>query len=872
MIIKSCYIENFGKFNDKTFEFTPSLNVIKEDNGWGKSTLAMFIRSMFYGLQYKRTSKLYERNKYIPWQGGNFGGSLIFEIDSRQYRIERFFGETNTKNDTFKLYNAKLNIESKDYSDKIGEEIFGVDCDSFDKSVFIALDNKKPEISDKITERLNELVSKKKETCNIKDALDKLDKYSTEIAAKRGKGGELNRLKENLDIAKSNIRACKIAGKEGTIIESGILQRKDTLKKHEKDADDLKKQIENTTLYIKKENYNNLIENKNNIDEKLSSLSGFFNNNIPKKNEIDENVERAINLNILKNKLKQYGDINEVYKEIKEYKELFDAETLREAHIDVCEDNINQYNECLRKINEVSLLEDEKNRYKYLNNKYGDCKDSIKKIDTYISKYNDLSNIDISMESKKQNIKLLKDISNNSNNKYKPSNKSFITIGILVLLIGLIMTFVIPPVGIGLLVIGIGFIVGSFVVKGKVKDNSTNQGDYNLEQEKSSLDDLELKRTNIENELDQFIKSIKGNFEKTDTTKILNEIKEDSFNLNNLANKESIYKYTYKKEQLEMSQCKNIVDSFLYKYRKVYPNYKDEKLISLLRSDFQRYNLLSKESSDYEATKTDVSYIATKLDEFLKNCNIEKDLSEIKQMEIIRDNYKEYNKLLDEQISINKKFEDFINNNDINSITALVKPTDNKAYLEDKLLEINKKIQEIRSALTLKEQELIDKNNIFEKVSEYEDEARNLEVNIALLEDKKKIIDATIEYLEIANDNLAEAYMTPMNKCFKKYLLLIDNNNETVKLDSNLSSVIRSGAKTIAGEYYSSGYKDLVTICTKLALFDVIFKKEKPFIIFDDPFVNLDDKKIEKGTQLIKSLAQKHQIIYFTCHDSRAVI
>ena len=49
----------------------------------------------------------------------------------------------------------------------------------------------------------------------------------------------------------------------------------------------------------------------------------------------------------------------------------------------------------------------------------------------------------------------------------------------------------------------------------------------------------------------------------------------------------------------------------------------------------------------------------------------------------------------------------------------------------------------------------------------------------------------------------------------------------------------------------------------------MLFTKEKPFLILDDPFTNLDDEKIKNAIDLIKKLSEEYQIIYFVCHDSR---
>ena len=133
-----CYIENFGGLHQYKLSFSPTLTVIKESNGFGKSTLAAFIRIMFFGMP--RSGKLLEKNdrkRYLPWQGGTYGGYLEFEYEGIVYRIERTFGSV-PKEDTFQLYTLSPLKKCSRFSENIGEELFQVSAESFEKTTYIS--------------------------------------------------------------------------------------------------------------------------------------------------------------------------------------------------------------------------------------------------------------------------------------------------------------------------------------------------------------------------------------------------------------------------------------------------------------------------------------------------------------------------------------------------------------------------------------------------------------------------------------------------------------------------------------------------------------------------------------------------------------
>ena len=108
-----------------------------------------------------------------------------------------------------------------------------------------------------------------------------------------------------------------------------------------------------------------------------------------------------------------------------------------------------------------------------------------------------------------------------------------------------------------------------------------------------------------------------------------------------------------------------------------------------------------------------------------------------------------------------------------------------------------------------------------------------------------------------------------MQDSLNKYLNKIVESGFNAQIDIDLNVSVQEIDGERHTDYYSKGYQNLIEICKRFALTDVLFKKEKPFIILDDPFYNLDDQKIKNALALINELSKDYQIIYFICHDSR---
>lgn len=151
MKLIKCHINAFGKLENKDFDFSHGVNMFFGNNGIGKTTLTIFLKAMFYGMAKKGNSKAYavERSKYMPWNGGVYGGSLTFEIDKNVYTIVRQFAQT-PEGDSFQLIDEKTGLISNAYTKEIGLEIFGVGVETFEITAFLSQEGSLNNLNDEV--------------------------------------------------------------------------------------------------------------------------------------------------------------------------------------------------------------------------------------------------------------------------------------------------------------------------------------------------------------------------------------------------------------------------------------------------------------------------------------------------------------------------------------------------------------------------------------------------------------------------------------------------------------------------------------------------------------------------------------------------
>ncbi|MBO5022144.1 MAG: AAA family ATPase [Clostridia bacterium] len=202
MKITKIYIQNFGKLQNITIDFQDGINQFCYENGYGKTTLSIFIKAMFYGMTASRENIKTERKKYTPWQGGTYGGYVEFESQNTPYRITRNFAKT-PEGDFCQLLNLATNKVVDLQGKEIGEVLFEIGRETFQTTAFFPQLNFAVTTNDETSANLLGLDKFKNDLANLKGAISQIKKKLTEVKKEKGDKSKT----ENLRIEFQNLQA-----------------------------------------------------------------------------------------------------------------------------------------------------------------------------------------------------------------------------------------------------------------------------------------------------------------------------------------------------------------------------------------------------------------------------------------------------------------------------------------------------------------------------------------------------------------------------------------------------------------------------------------------------------------------------------------
>lgn len=774
-----CHIENFGKLSGYDYEFEDGLNTIKEDNGYGKTTFASFIKAMFYGMESKRNTKmLIDRKKYMPWQGGAFGGNIEFEIGSKQYKIERFFGKKEA-DDTFKLYDLSTNLESLDYTQNIGEEIFNLNKEAYERSTFISGQNMETSMNDSINAKLGNVLESENDVNTSEKAIKLLDD-AIKNYKKTGSRGEINEKSLEKANLEKKLEQAKIDEKNLAERKAKYKALKEELKGKEEEKENLNKLL---TMKIQEETKNAKLENyrmlKNNLDEARKNLEQtelFFKEGVPSDEEIETLIEKSFLIEKYRVEVNNYEDSMVESDEIKKFKSLFSDKRISEEIIN-------------EKISDYKSINDIDNQIKVNEEKEAGLAKEVKEL-------NKQRNVD-------KTLCIILGV--------------MICIGLALGIYGFIKQYM--QIATGGTIFGIIIAICALIKINSYSRQNKKRTEKDDERKDISefVDKLKEKKYNLKMEVEAFA-DLYSSDSQADVLIRLTEIKSEFNKYEGMINNENMIIQKQKDITEKLNELEESIKSYFSKY---FPD-TTQSYVAYAQEMKVKKGLLMKQQQDFEA-KLQMS------EEYKKQNKIE-ELAHTKSFNMVSIDKNE----IEERIK--------------NITLEINKINDEKNYLKNQ-------IELLESSLD----GVFDVENRIDELSQKINEMTRI----------CGVLEKTKTLLETAKEQFSSHYLTNMKKGFVQKLKLISGQDIDASLDVNLNVQINEQGSGKEINYFSTGYKDLIYICMRLSLIDCLFEAEKPFVILDDPFVNLDEGKIRSAMDLLREISGEYQIIYFVCHESR---
>ena len=422
--------------------------------------------------------------------------------------------------------------------------------------------------------------------------------------------------------------------------------------------------------------------------------------------------------------------------------------------------------------------------------------------------------------------------------------------------IGGILSFKVMAVGITLIIAGI-FISGLSGRVGSIKKKQHDETFRNMSEESAE------RQKAMESELEADRKSI------ADTQDIVRSFCEKygiAYNMDNM--------------EWELSKLRHDIEN--YRELKVREAQQDDsgihEEISLLEGRIQRdtadfiriNNELSKQKAYSRQYEKQIDGITQFLKSYVKDYSDEDSVGEM---------LRRLDKKLDEYYRAKSEYEnavsaknDFETGTDI-SLFAADEDEDDNISLED----IAADMSQTDIIIENYSEQIAQCNRQLENLQIQAEECENFRQELNELESvqeneikKERLLKLTKQIMEDSKQSFTAKYMEPVMAGFRKYFkILAGYEPDTFSMDADTKLTVMEQNMPRDIGYLSAGKQDLVGICMRMALVEAMYKDEKPFLLFDDPFVNMDDNNIKGAMKLLDEIAKDYQVIYFTCSESR---
>ena len=141
----------------------------------------------------------------------------------------------------------------------------------------------------------------------------------------------------------------------------------------------------------------------------------------------------------------------------------------------------------------------------------------------------------------------------------------------------------------------------------------------------------------------------------------------------------------------------------------------------------------------------------------------------------------------------------------------------------------------------------------------------------AELEENKKIGKRWHKIREVFNtckESIGNVSVDKIQESFRKYMDKLSDITVTSIDSENQLINMEHGGHRMDNSIMSAGTEDVAALAFRLAVLENSDMDNGMFVVFDDPFVNMDPERTAAAFDLVKDFASDKQVIFFAC-DSK---
>ena len=870
-----CHIENFGKLSDFTYDFSEGCNTICEENGWGKSTLASFLRVMLYGFRNegKRDPLENERKRYAPWQKGVYGGELQFESDGKVYSVRRIFGNKAAE-DEFQLTDARTHLPSSDFSQKLGEELFQIDGGSFERTIFISQNDCETFVTDGINAKIGNLAENTDDINNFETADKRLNDLLNSMSPSR-KTGSIRRDKDRITELKTQIRN----GQEiQNTMESIAARRKAVIEERERLAAELAElQVKQRELggykdrQARKEKYLDLTAKLAEREKLLKEAESYFNGVIPLETDLREETA-AYNRGISIHKAMEiYCLTEEEQEQLKTPFPKVDREQLEEKYAEA--EELERLKNSSR---DIGLSAEETRRLQDLTGYFADGMPQEQEILRVKEIWTGRLEKKSLLQAKEIQKKTLEAIQAQEEARQQRERMTGKKRRNLMLALGILLILgAVPVIFMGQTVIGAALAaLGAVVV---IIALVMAAGSGNMQSaENTELLELRQELEKLETEIDtdsRQIEEFRQRWGIPESSEFTSEIVE-------LQNKRRDYEMLNRRRQqagtdttaARMEELEVRLKQFLAGFGDVWEEQNYLAALHDIAAKSRQRQLLEEKQKQYRRQREQYEVLKEKVKKYLLSLHLipEEPLEE--QLIELENRRKDYEKELLEYRRSAQELKQFEEQEDVPALLALKAPEGEESLesLAEEMKVLSERMEDRYKSIRSYQDQLSSLQESWENIENMEGELENLQETSEEKLKQYRLLEVTKGLLEEAKSSFTAKYTEPVMVGFRKYYQILTGTEcENYQMDANTKMQVIDGNMPRDIGYMSLGNRDLIGICMRMALVEAMYDERKPFLILDDPFVNLDENRTKGAIRFLAEIAKEYQVIYFTCHSSR---